>query len=163
MTDYDHWMRVAYRYAALSADPSTQNGALILDENANVGRAASFNHIPLGLTASIERWDRPTKHAWVEHAERSAIYEMARRGIATAGLTMVCPWAACAECARAIIESDIDHLVVHGPAMDHDDGRWSESIELGHQMLREAGVEIHVLSEQLNCNPIRRDGQLFQP
>ena len=35
-----------------------------------------------------DRWERPEKYSWVEHAERNAIYAAAREGVRLAGATM---------------------------------------------------------------------------
>src|SRR4051812_44655189 len=70
---------VAYEYAIHnSTDPSTQNGAVLV-HNMGKGRervvvANGANHFPAGVKESPERWERPAKYAWVEHAERNAIF-----------------------------------------------------------------------------------------
>ena len=126
------------QYAAgQSDDPVRQVGAKIVDKH---GQVVSFgaNHLPRGVLWDQRRVTRPLKSIFLEHAERDAIYHAARWGIRLDGATMVAPWAACAECARAIIAAGITSLVRRPIPLD----RWSYSIGLGDQMLREAGVEI---------------------
>lgn len=134
-------MRSALAAAAYSEDPSVQNGAFIV----RYGRALtwSFNTIPFGVQNSPERWERPAKYAYVEHAERNAIFLAAKQGMKTKGADMFCPWAACAECSRAIVQSGISRL--YRFPMPHNE-RWSDSILIGDEILREGGVRIVEMS-----------------
>jgi deoxycytidylate deaminase len=156
-------LRQAYRLASNSPDPSTQNGAFLLNEQ---GRSmfrttGAWNDLPAGVAVSENRWERPAKYHFVEHAERATILRAARQGIPTKGATMVCPWTACADCARAIIGAGITHLITH---QADENARWGESIQAGMAMLEEAGVEVtHVLGKLGLCAPVRRDGVTVSP
>jgi len=130
-------MRSALAAAAYSEDPSVQNGAFIVRDRRAV--TWGFNTIPFRVKQNPERWERPTKYAYVEHAERNAIFLAAKQGMKTKGAEMYCPWAACQECARAIVQSGICRLIRF--PMPHNE-RWAESIEMGDLMLREAGITI---------------------
>lgn len=131
----------AYRLASsTSHDPRTHNGAVIVYDGRVI--ASSANRFPVGVTRTGERLERPRKYAFMEHAERNAIFEAARLGRSTAGATMYCPWAACAECARAIIQSGIIRLVGHYHAAQSTRGDWSQSLADAKEMLEEAGVEL---------------------
>ncbi len=153
-----------YRLAALnSPDPSTQNGALLVDFRDNsLGRVvcSGVNEFPHGVTMTYERGAPENKLTYTEHAERNAIYSAAREGIKTAGLTMFCSWAACAECARAIILAGIAELVTHRlPGVPHS--RWDASIAAGMEMLNESGVQVRWIDGKLdptNGHKVRRNG-----
>lgn len=141
---YRSYLQEAYMFARYnSTDPSTQNGALIVNHqplnDLRIGEGA--NHFPKGVAESNSRWERPVKYEYVEHAERNAIYDAARHGRSTAGATMYCPWFACMDCARAIIQSHITTVVGHKAIFDITPERWRGSIQRAFDMLEEAGVD----------------------
>ena len=104
-------MLLAYKVASEnSKDKSTQNSAVIVTPGQLV---AGVNGLNSRIADKPERHERPAKYMYYEHAERNAIYGCAAQGIATQGLTMIAPWAACADCARAIIAAGITHLITH--------------------------------------------------
>jgi dCMP deaminase len=159
-TDAD-WLLDCYEVAAaLSTDPSTQNAAVIVV--AGIPACWGVNRFPHGVVDKPERWERPAKYQYVEHAERNAIYAAARHGIQTLGATMYCCWHACADCSRAIIEVGIAEIVGHRPDWRKDD-RWAASVAIGHEMLREAGVKMRWVDGHLGAAPIRFDGKIVQP
>lgn len=143
LINHGHHMQTAIRTAEYSIDPSVQNGAVIIDGHGMV-IGAGCNEFPDGVGVELpERWERPAKYMWIEHAERNAIYNAAFLGNATVGATMYCPWASCADCARAIVQAGIIQLVRF--PMPPADG-WNESIQTGDMILDEAGVEIIEIS-----------------
>jgi len=149
-----NFLREAYRHAFHNAtDPSTQNGAIIISTDGRGSYGA--NHFPKNVVESTERWKRPLKYQFVEHAERNAIYAAAKEGIPTEGATMYCPWAACTDCMRGIIQCGIKKLVTHhNPLADTRFGQpvsdlWKESIKIALEMLRESGVELVYYDDKL--------------
>src|ERR1035441_3977564 len=120
-------MSAAHQAAASSIDPSKHNGAVLAAENGTpIHSTAACNQFPAGVNELPgERWERPAKYQFIEHAERNAIYRAARQGIPTEGLVLVCPWSACTDCARAIIQSGIVMLVRETLP---ESERWAESI-----------------------------------
>jgi len=138
----EYWMRKAYEEAKYSPDPSTQNGAVIVGgfswrKPSVIGLGC--NDFPEGVLHPAERLERPMKYHFVEHAERAAIFHAAIDGYELYRSTMYALWAACSDCARAIIASGITELVTHA-AYDVYEGPWTETIEYGNTMLDEAGV-----------------------
>lgn len=153
-------MSLAIHFATMSEDKSTQNGAVIVDRNGMIA-AADYNRLPRGVYNREDRLKRPMKYLYMEHAERGAIYQAARSGFHTNGATMVCPWAACADCARAIIQSGIKRLV-RLESMTNIIDRWETSVEAGDLMMREAGVEVLDASFESTFGvEIRRNGELL--
>lgn len=174
----------AYEVAIQSKDPSTQNGALIVQSATHkdtydiLGR--DYNRFPNGILDTRERWEnRALKYKYVQHAERTLI-ETTRRAHQLShldGLTMVCPWAACSECAKEIIQSGISRLVVHKEAHDHgieaereaiaagklDRKIWSEDIETAFNMFREVGIEIIMFQGPVSGQVIKFKGKDFHP
>jgi len=131
-------LRNAYRVAEFySDDPSTRNGAVLVNKDGRPISSAA-NRFPCGVAPRLER---PKKYAFIEHAERNAIYAAACKGEATAGGTLYCPWYACADCARAIIQAGIVRVIGHKPMFDRTPEHWKETIAYGNEMFREAEVE----------------------
>lgn len=134
-------MREALKDAATSPDRDTQNAAIIVTaDGVEIGRGKI--DYPQGVTTSEERSTRPLKYLFLEHAERNAILTTAKLGAPLDGVVMICPWASCADCARAIIQSGISTLVrlKREPGFSHPS--WESSIIAGDEMLEESGVEI---------------------
>jgi dCMP deaminase len=151
-------LAVCYDFASKhSDDTSNQNAAMIVGYSPRTGfvlRSIQANRIPEGVTKTEERIkQRPTKYAFMEHAERSVIYDCAKHGICTQGLTMICPWFACADCARAIVLAGITRVIGHKQRMemtnlgrekvaDTVQQRWTAEVSHGDQILQDAGIEL---------------------
>lgn len=139
--DYQYWMREALKEAALSPDKDTQNAAVIVSHAGGEIARGRIDYSP-GVERSEQRSSRPLKYMFLEHAERSAILTAAGRGRPLAGATMICPWASCADCARAIIQVGIHTLVRLQRETGFSHPRWEDSISAGDQMMIESGVKI---------------------
>lgn len=161
-TDWTLHLRRCYSLAQRSPDPSTQNGALILDES---GRqiAGGWNDFTEGVTPDDERLQRPLKYSYIEHAERFAIYNAAMTGKRLFGSTMVCAWAACVDCARAIACVGIRRLVRHHHATLRSSCYWMQSMEIADGILRDAGVQIIDIDERIGSLPVRHNGEIWYP
>lgn len=152
-----YFLRRAYLAAQTgSTDPSTQNGAVLVDPTDAIIRpchqavkAEGSNHFPMRVLNTEERWQRPLKYSYVEHAERDVIYTAARLGIPTNGMTLYVPWYSCTDCARAIIEAGIARVVGHWEMYEQTPDRWKESVQIGLDMLAEANVRTDYISQQL--------------
>lgn len=150
----------AFKKAKESPDPSTQNSALIVYDGKVL--AEDVNRFPKGVEYTDERWERPLKYKIIEHAERNVIYQCAKAGIITYGRDMISPWAACSDCARAIIEAGIKRLITFKPARDKSPDFWLEEIHIADTMLAEAGVELVLLDCHIGVE-IRHSGELWRP
>jgi dCMP deaminase len=147
-----------------SKDNSTQIGAVIAGPDHEV-RSTGYNDFPRGVNDFIktnevetrngffikevfERRQRPQKYLWTEHAERNAIYNAARCGIALKGCSIYIvpskPLFVCADCGRAIIQSGIIEVIIdlneenNKSIPDH----WEESCRIAAIMFEEAGVKV---------------------
>lgn len=159
--DWKNLLKIAYSKAQKSTNPSTQNGAILVDDKGNIVLSA-INSFPDGLKETQERQIKPLRHKFSVHAERNVLYQAARLGIKTKGLTMVCPWAACSDCAQAIIQTGIKRLVTHKQALNRS-GDLQKDIELAFTMLREAGVKIIVFDGKIEVGRILRSGEFWEP
>lgn len=167
----------AYLTAKQSKDPSTQNGAVIYDLGAARFKdpvralATGYNRMPKGIADTPEHWARPLKYKYVVHAEEAAILACAANGIATRGKLLVVAWAACTDCAKAIIEAEIGLLVTHRLPAEH--GGWSEDIALADEMFQEnletlgnAGVRVQIVEgkiDETNQICVLRNGEPLYP
>lgn len=160
MTDREYLVK-AYKVASHSKDPSTQNGAVV---PVDFKLITSCNQFSIGVEVNEERLKRPLKYNFIEHAERGVVYEAAKIGISLDSKTMYVPWAACADCSRAIICSGIKRVVCHQKMMDETPDHWKESIAFAMIMFKEAGVVVDYFKENLPEAPlIRFNGNWWQP
>lgn len=142
--DIRNLLWLAYRIAKLhSTDRSTHNGAILIDEDGDLRSLARGHnsHLP-GWGDKKKHHDRPLKYSLTEHAERAVIYDAARKGVCTKGLTMIANWVACPDCARGIILSGIRRVICHKQCMDRTPPRWREMVDLGLEMCEMNGVEV---------------------
>ena len=147
-------LRLAYKEALRSPDPSTQNGVLICQ-----GRKIlqyGHNHFPEGVRDDIpERWERPAKYGFIEHGERDAVYAAAREGTATCNGTMYACWAACDDCARAIIGAGITEVYTHLNSLAETrfgikvNETWKAPIIRGITMFNEAKIPVYCVTNKL--------------
>lgn len=139
MNDTDaYWLGVACAAAGDSPDPSTKNGAVLIPMRGRAGMSACNAPVCGKPDLTI----REVKLFWMEHAERGAIFKAIREGIDPAGGTLYCPFAACADCARAICLCDVIRLVRLPESVLPWPDDWRASIEAGDKIMRKHGVEI---------------------
>lgn len=90
----------------------------------------------------VERWERPTKYLYVEHAERNAIYNAARVGVSLKGCTAYMNFdpTPCVECTKGLIQSGV--LAIVGPRIPFPGKgkHWEEQLPVAQTMLNESGV-----------------------
>lgn len=161
-----HWrymLRSAYRLARSSPDPSTQNGAILIEAEDLKLISMGYNAFPEGVEYNDERWERPAKYEFIEHAERASIYRAAVLGKSTLGSTMVCPWAACADCARGIVCAGVNLLVRHRDASDRSPDWWVDSIRTADKILAEGGVTIIDIEGSVGAPEVRHTGVVWTP
>lgn len=152
-------LRIAYCLATRSPDTSTQNGAIVYDSDLRI-LGMGVNDFTKNMPISPDIMERPKKYAFIEHAERNAIFDVFKSGYQPH--VMVAAWAACTDCARAIVQSGIRILVRH-ERIDTT-GRWGESIKWADDILRFGGVEvIDIKGEIGECGPVLFDGKLYYP
>ena len=104
---------------------------------------SACNTFPPGVRDLDERHAGDGRFVWMEHAERRAIFEAARRGVATSGAWITSTFFPCIDCARAIVDAGIVCLDTPAPAFD--DPVWGASFERSQIILQEGGVEIRIV------------------
>ncbi|MCC9603546.1 hypothetical protein LOC67_23600 [Stieleria sp. JC731] len=163
-TDIEHFMRYAYQIARYSTDDSTQNGAVLISPD-STGKyyavSSGNNNFPDGFKAEPEHLERPRKYNFRKHAEWEAVtgvdWNLARASV------LICPFAACSICARAIVMSGCLHMIVHKQRMEIAHGKWIDEIKDGNYILDCAGVTRSEFDGVLGCEPILADGKLWTP
>ena len=131
----------ALRAAGDSPNRVRQVGAVLGARDGT--QIAACNAFPAGIRDIDERHAGDGRFVWMEHAERRAIFEAARRGVATAGAHITSTFFPCIDCARAIVEAGIVCLDTPAPAFD--DPVWGASFERSQIILREGGVEVRIV------------------
>lgn len=140
----DKWDRrfldLALNVASWSKDKSRRVGCVIVGEGRQV-LGVGYNGFPIGVNdAVVARHSRAgdAKYKWTEHAERNAIYQAARHGIALKGTTIYLPWFPCADCSRAIVQTGIKFVVAVEP--DWNDPKYGADFSVAREMLLEGGA-----------------------
>ena len=132
-------VEMAQHVAKLSKDPSTKVGAVIFDAKRRFV-SAGYNGFPRGVADDGWRLNsRDVKYKLTRHAEANAI---AFATGALDGATLVVTHPCCTQCAGAIIQAGIAHVMWPAPSEEFR-SRWSEDIALSDMMFREAGVTVH--------------------
>jgi len=133
---------VAKAAAALSKDPSTKVGCVVVDDDGSV-LSLGYNGFPRGVDDLPQRYaDRDTKLIFVAHAESNAIAQAARHGVRLLGSTMVLTALyPCMNCAKQIIQAGIKR--VYAPRMSKDvNEQWKLERDRSVVMFIEAGVTV---------------------
>ena len=141
----DYFMGLAHLSAMRSKDPSTQVGAVIVDERKRVV-SIGYNGMPYGCDDDEFTWEREgqfldTKYPYVVHAELNAILNAPRPVI---GCTIYVSLFPCNECAKAIIQSGIKRIV-------YEDDKYADTdaTKASKRMLLSAGVELIQLDHKI--------------
>ncbi len=142
-----YFLQIAEVVKLRSKDPNTQIGAVVVDEDNQIV-ATGYNGFPRGAQDVIERFERPMKYDYFEHAERNAIYAAARRGAALKGcrLYLSGPHFSCLDCTRAIIQTGIKEVFLPVPDLDNAVHKFDKSVEL----YRECGVKVNEYSGDIS-------------
>lgn len=169
MLDDFEYMKCAYRVAYEdSDDPRTQTGAVIVSGGNII--ALESNRIANGLGFSPEMIERENKGYYINHAERRAIAECAKKGLSTKGGTMYTFWEPCTPCGLMIIDSGIEEVVLHKELNDYyrdnmDDDKWLKDQDMALKNMKDAGINVRYLEGKLfNDNfSINFRGKKFSP
>jgi dCMP deaminase len=129
------FIELAKLVGSWSKDPSTQVGAVIVDEKNRIV-SVGYNGFPQKISDNERLKDRETKYNVIVHAEANAIL-FANRDLS--GCTIyTSPFQPCSNCSGLIIQSGIKKVVT----VKTDNDRWLKDFTLAAQILIEAGVAI---------------------
>jgi len=130
------FLDMAELVASWSKDPSTQVGAVIVDDGRRV-ISVGYNGFPVGISDDWRLDNRRTKYKIVVHAECNALLFTPKSLVDCTIYTH--PFMPCPQCAGMIIQSGISRVVSY----ESDNERWNEDFELSRQMFREADVVLY--------------------
>jgi len=143
-------MEMAYLVASKSKDKSIKVGCVLVCPN-NTMISSGYNGFPRGVDEEglfPERYERPEKYNWTEHAERNAVYNAALNGVKTQYSIAYSTCHPCVDCARALIQAGVREVYIPSKINDpfFDAGRWDdweESFMKGIEILQAAGVKVN--------------------
>ena len=146
MPDWNtYFMSMLGPLSSRSKDPNTQVSCVIVGPENNI-RATGYNSLPRGIKDNCpERFERPEKYMWIEHAERNAIYSAARIGVPLAGSRLVCQLLPCMDCGRAIIQVGLVEIVFDAQKQEIFETttpRFLPDFARVRTLLSEAGVKV---------------------
>lgn len=132
-----------------SKDQSTKVGSVIVNSKSLAPISFGYNGMPRGLDDdNKERNERPEKYFWFEHAERNAIYHIARAVLEDT--TMFVNNLPKMESARAIVSSGISTVVVK----EFDLNNYSEDVQKDLNrtltLFKETGVDLVILPNDMS-------------
>lgn len=146
MSWYTYFMSVAYLSSFRSKDNKTQNGACIVDrDNKIIG--IGYNGLPRGCDdndpdywADNDADIAKSKHTYVVHAEKNAIYNCMSHDMS--GASMYVTQFPCNTCAQAIIQVGIKNVIFASRKEHHLD--INTAVE---KMFADAGIEARAYSD----------------
>ena len=153
-TDYISWdfyfMGLAFLSALRSKDPSTRNGAVIVDPKTKHVLSLGYNGHPNGHD-DVYTWQREgnpfTKNDFVIHAEENTILN-ATQSIKDCIMYLYSEklYLPCKGCMRLIVQSGIKEIILNGLPKDNTDVyNW----EATKYMINQEGIEIGVLNDPI--------------
>ncbi len=139
----EYYLQICNVVASRSKDPNTQVGCVIVGPAHEI-RSTGYNSLPRHIRDDVpERFERPTKYLWIEHAERNAICNAARAGTATEGCTIYVEIMPCMDCARAIVQAGIVQVVISGARMSqYSSDYYDQHFGIVEMLFNEAGVRV---------------------
>lgn len=123
-----------------SKDKSRGVGAIIVD-SCNDILSIGYNGFPRGANDEIqERYNRPIKYKYTEHAERNAIFNAARKGVSLNNAKIYLNSFPCSDCCRVIIQSGIKEVICKKPDLNHK--QWGEHFKISLELFNECNIKI---------------------
>ena len=132
----EYFMTLALVASMKSKDPSTQVGAVIVDNKSKKVISSGYNGFPRYLDDSQIPQTRPEKYLYVVHAELNAILHAERELHDCTLYATVFP---CSECMKAVIQSGIKTIVYFN---DLSGDNWDEPKKAAMKMAELAGIKM---------------------
>ena len=114
------YFNIADAIAANSHDTETQVGCALIGQDGEVILTTYNGFIP-GAPDKKLPTTRPQKYCYINHAERNAIYQAAKRGISINNCTAVSTLSPCIECCRALWSSGVKTIYFRDKYRDFDE------------------------------------------
>lgn len=135
-----YFLEMARFVSTRSKDPSTQCGAVIVDENRRL-LSTGYNGFAQGVEDRPEWYnDRNKKLELVIHCEVNAVIFAQRNNLR--GCTLYTyPFGCCSRCAAIMIQVGLRRFVFP-PMPEHIKPRWGDSLVLAAQQFKDVGAEL---------------------
>lgn len=143
----NRFMTMAELISAWSKDPSSQIGAVIVNDEHRI-LATGYNGFPRGIKDTEERLnDRDEKYPRIVHAEMNALMNALYNGVGVKdGTLYVFGLPICPDCTKSVIQAGIKRVVI--PKIHNVPGNWEKVWkERSEPMFKEAGVAVTYLGE----------------
>jgi dCMP deaminase len=169
LTWHEHFINEAQYKSLKSKDPSTKVGCIIVGPN-NEPLISGFNGFAMGVEDDItkvpERYERPLKYDYTNHAERNCVDLSARSGICLKNATAYLNWEPipCPNCCLGLIQAGISKII--GPDRKFaGKGNWDSLYKVSLPMLKEAGIKLLVIPNFQFIVPLELPelGEIAQP
>ena len=139
-TNWDkRFIELAKLAGSWSKDPSTQVGAVIVDENNRIV-SVGYNGFPRGVEDNDRLLDRKEKYDIIVHAEVNALM-FANKSVERCTL-YTWPFQPCSRCAGLIIQSGINRVV----SVVQQEERWKKNFMIARQLFNESGITMDLIN-----------------
>jgi len=132
----EYFMTLALVASLKSKDPSTQVGAVIIDNKTRKLVSSGYNGFPRYIDDALVPQTRPEKYLYVVHAELNAILHAARELADCSLYATVFP---CSDCMKTIVQTGIKRVVY---LSELNGGNWEESRKATMKMAELAGMTV---------------------
>jgi len=142
----EKFINLAEHISTWSKDPSTKIGVVAINPDTKNILSTGYNGFARGISDTEKRYrERETKYKYIVHGEQNCIYNATRNGIKLQGSYMyVYGLPICHQCASAIAQVGVDTIFFKN-CDPESETRWSESSELGYDIMKETGITINKL------------------
>ena len=138
----DRMMSMVYLLAEGSKDKKTHIGAVVIGPDKEI-RTTGYNGFVRDLDDNVpERQEKPEKDFWFEHAERNSIYNATRFGASLKGCKMYTNGVPCMNCARGVVQSGIEEIIVDKNWEKTNQGSDIEESRRSLEMFGEVGIKV---------------------
>ena len=136
------YIQLAYYNAHLfSKDPHTKVGAYALTADFSRVLATGINGQVRGIDDSNEdRWVKPQKYSFVQHAESNVVANAARTGTPLDNAVIAVTKFPCSTCTKLLVQAGIKKIYTVEP--DYSNPTWGDDAKISEQILSEAGVPV---------------------
>lgn len=138
LTKWDlRFIQRAEEVSTWSKDPNKKVGCVLVLGKRSI--AEGYNGFPEGLSDDLYRLRDPFfKDRVIIHAEKNAVINAGKFGVATEGATAYVTYHPCAQCASVLIQAGIRKIICPSPKLSSP--KWKEDFEISSNILVEARV-----------------------
>ncbi len=134
------FLKIAKEISSWSKDPSTQVGAIAVNDKRII--ATGYNGFPSGIDDTQSRLDdRNTKLSYMIHAEKNLIYNATLYGVSLNKSTVyIYGLPCCNECFKALIQVGVLRVVM--PDIKKHAKNWTKDCEFAKINMKNVGIKI---------------------